>query len=244
MENIDMDFHHVKWTPDKISTIWNYYSQSDAHKELYFSKQVGALVYRYVKKHLKATSINQILDYGCGQGDMLRHILHLVKKNQRCYGIDFSDASVERVNREFKAFPNFKGAFHLEEAPNTIHDESIDLTFALEIVEHLDQGQLAEMKTTAYRVLRKGGYLVVTTPNREKIQANEVVCPDCRCVFHPWQHVRSWTPASLARSMEASGFRTIHVNETNFLIKNFHLATLFLHFFPRFKRNLIYIGKK
>ena len=42
------------------------------------------------------------------------------------------------------------------------------------------------------RVLRPGGHVIMTTPHREDMGKNEVLCPNCRCVFHRMQHLRSF----------------------------------------------------
>jgi hypothetical protein len=82
------------------------------------------------------------------------------------------------------------------------------------------------------------------TPNRENLDESIVFCPDCGAAFHRWQHVRSWTPKSIILTMQNSGFQTVHVNETNFKISSFLLARILLLFWPEYKKNLIYIGRK
>lgn len=244
MPKSNLEFHKVRWTPDKVSRSWDYYSENDAYKNIYFSKQVGDQVYKYAKRFIGKGNIKSILDYGCGQGHMLRHLLSLTDEHQKCYGIDFSEASVEKVNQAFGSHRRFKGAHVLGKTTGKITDNSMDLVFVLEVVEHLDDTHLNVMKEATFRTLSKGGYIVVTTPNRENLQEGEAICPDCGCVFHRWQHVRSWCPGDLVNDMEKAGFKTIHVNETNFQVKNFLLATLFLMLFPKYKKNLIYIGQK
>ena len=240
----NLDFHQVEWTPDKISKIWDYYSEHDAYKNIYFSKQVGDLIYNYASRYIGKANINSILDYGCGQGHMLQHILSLTSKYQECYGIDFSEASVKSVNLKFRSHPRFKGAHVLGKTMDRIAGNSMDLVFVLEIIEHLDKDQLNILKAETFRTMSEGGYIVITTPNRENLHEGQAICPDCGCVFHRWQHIRSWAPKDIVSEMEKVGFKTIHINETNFQIKNFHLAKLFLKIFPKYKKNLIYIGQK
>lgn len=244
MSNNSLEIHKVEWTQEKVSKVWDYYSNNDVYQDIYFSKQVGDIVYQYAQRFITKSTIKSILDYGCGQGHMLRHLLSLTSKHQKCYGIDFSKTSVERVNQALGSHPRFNGAHLLGSTSDRIAENSIDLILVLEIVEHLDDDQLNVMKAETFRTLRKGGYIVVTTPNRENLQAGETICPDCGCVFHRWQHIRMWDREDLVIDMEKSGFKTIHINETNFQFKNFILTRLFLKLFPKFKKNLIYIGQK
>lgn len=236
--------HKVSWTPDKTARLWNYYSNSQHIEGLYFSKQVGHTVFNYVKRYINMSAVHSILDYGCGQGHMLKHLLSLTSANQYCYGIDFSENSVARVNTDFSSFNRFKGAACLGDESAIIPDNSMDLIFILEVIEHLDDQKLTIVKDLVYRKLKRGGTIVVTTPNQENLNESVVFCPDCGATFHRWQHMRSWTPKSIILTMQNSGFQTVHVNETNFKISNFLLAKLFLLFLPEYKKNLIYIGRK
>ena len=69
-------------------------------------------------------------------------------------------------------------------------------------------------------------------------------CPDCGCIFHRWQHMRSWNLDSLQKCMSTAGFITYHATATSFLFNFQWLMKFLLYFFPRFKKNLIYFGKK
>jgi hypothetical protein len=35
-----------------------------------------------------------------------------------------------------------------------------------------------------------------------------MMCPDCGCIYHKWQHVRTWTADSLRDRMEEAGLHT------------------------------------
>lgn len=244
MANMDPDVHQVSWTSKKTARLWNYYSNSQHIEGLYFSKQVGHIVFNYAKRYVNMAKVHTILDYGCGQGHMLKHLLSLASKHQSCYGLDFSTKSVARVNSDFSSFARFRGAACLGDESELIPDNSMDLIFVLEVMEHLDDQQLNVMKDLVYRKLKRGGTVVATTPNQENLNESVVFCPDCGATFHRWQHIRSWDPESITVTMKNTGFKTVHVNETNFIIPNFLLARILLLFRPEYKKNLIYIGRK
>jgi hypothetical protein len=67
------------------------------------------------------------------------------------------------------------------------------------------------------RILKPGtGYLFVTTPNNENLEASTVFCPECGAVFHRYQHLRSFTIESLEELMRSHGFATTLCNITLF----------------------------
>jgi len=138
------------------------------------------------------------------------------------------------------------GAICIERFPSPFDDSSMDLVISVEVVEHLNNTQLLEMLKEVYRVLKTGGYVIVTTPNKENLEANKTVCPECGCIFHRWQHIRSWDMFSLRRKMEEMGFYTVHISETIF---TYTLKKIFLLLKRSIKKDftyphLIYIGKK
>lgn len=66
------------------------------------------------------------------------------------------------------------------------------------------------MLNESFRLIAPGGFIAITTPNNEDLNESTLLCPDCGCVFHRWQHVRSWTPKSLLSAMENNAFNTLH----------------------------------
>jgi hypothetical protein len=82
------------------------------------------------------------------------------------------------------------------------------------VVEHLSDEVLVSLVDEARRLLKKGGLLMVTTPNRENLELLHTCCPDCGVIFHIWQHVRTWSTISLAKFMAQRGFEQVMVTET------------------------------
>jgi hypothetical protein len=58
--------------------------------------------------------------------------------------------------------------------------------------------------------------LVITTPNEENLRAAEIYCPCCDHVFHRYQHVRAFSPSSLAATVRANGLVPIRTYATDF----------------------------
>jgi 2-polyprenyl-3-methyl-5-hydroxy-6-metoxy-1,4-benzoquinol methylase len=223
--------HDVAWTPEKIERFWNYYSQNSALSDTYFAAQVGRHLIDFVASKIR---IGTALDFGCGRGDLIGHLL---KKTEAC-GIDQSAESVAMVNHRFQHHPRFRGAFVEASMP------PVDTVFALEVVEHMDDVALGDLLANVQRLLKPGGHLVVTTPNNENLSAAKRICPDCGCVFHQMQHVRSWTSSTLEAYLVRFGFRgtatPMLLSDKNGLKRAVHLA---LHRLRGTRPNLVFIGQ-
>src|SRR5207302_11461340 len=76
--------------------------------------------------------------------------------------------------------------------------------------------ELRNMIVLCRSKLRPGGYLILTTPNNENLEASACICPECGCIFNRWQHVRSWTRGTLTRYLTEHDFRDIDVARTWF----------------------------
>jgi len=117
----------------------------------------------------------------------------------------------------------------------------------IETVEHLDDATLGALLDETRRLVRKGGYLVVTTPHAENLPELQVMCPDCGCVFHQFQHVRSFTPADLRNAIEARGFKTIRCGPLLFSFLPRWMRPLHRWVYPRVKGklpHLMYVGQR
>jgi 2-polyprenyl-3-methyl-5-hydroxy-6-metoxy-1,4-benzoquinol methylase len=100
---------------------------------------------------------NKILDAGCGNGKFLEMVSNK-SKNFELYGLDFSKSEVNEAKK--KGF-NVKEANFEENIK--FSSNLFDVIHAAEIIEHLynPDNFLQELN----RVLKKGGYLVMSTPN-------------------------------------------------------------------------------
>jgi SAM-dependent methyltransferase len=116
------------------------------------------------------------------------------------------------VNRRFTSDLRFKGARLTTTFPSSYDAGTFDLVFATEVIEHLDDGELDGLLAECRRLLKPGGFVLFTTPNNEDYDASKMMCPDCGCIFHKWQHVRVWTPSTLKAYVEPHGFATTYLS--------------------------------
>ncbi|MBI5413853.1 class I SAM-dependent methyltransferase [Candidatus Peregrinibacteria bacterium] len=200
------EYKQIKWTPENVTRFWDFTSQ---FHELYFTYQFGDLIVDKLKKYFG--SAHTVLDYGCGTGDIIPHLLRL---GVDVTGIDFSPESVELVNNKFNNEPHFRGAFCLDEVLKK--NEKFDAIMLVEVIEHLDDEYLDRTFEDIKKLIAKDGILIVTTPNDEKLKDSEVFCPQCEHSFHRWQHVRSWNVNTLPDYLKKKGFNVVESFTTDF----------------------------
>jgi 2-polyprenyl-3-methyl-5-hydroxy-6-metoxy-1,4-benzoquinol methylase len=195
----------LKWDDETLSRFWAYHSQ---FPENYFSRQKGRDVVAYVRNKLPAGAV--VLDYGCGPGHLLPHLLDAGFVVQ---GADITRETMGSAvsldgRKEFLGFATIDDL--LGEA------RRFDAVFLLEVVEHLDDHWLDTTLKQARALLNKNGLLVVTTPNEERLEDSMVYCPVSNVVFHRWQHMRSWSSTTLSDCLSAHGFRDIQIGARTF----------------------------
>lgn len=209
-------YKSMTWTPERVLAFWDYQA---SRKELYFGEQFGDRIIARVKSYLSTNG--PVLDYGCGTGGVISHLL---TQGFRTAGCDSSRESMDSVNTRFGDEPGFLGAedsgFFLK------NDYRFDNVLLIETIEHLDDDILLKVFREIRELLRVGGVLVITTPNSEVLSDAEVFCPSCRQVFHKWQHVRSWNSDQLKGFVESQGFAVRDVIETDFSLNLSYLRGL------------------
>jgi 2-polyprenyl-3-methyl-5-hydroxy-6-metoxy-1,4-benzoquinol methylase len=219
-------YRQLDWTAEQVSKFWDYESQ---FPENYFSNQVGSNIVDYIIDSFPDKKT--ILDYGCGPGFLIQHLL---KKNLFVAGLEFSKKSLELVNQKFSESKQFTGIFEL----NTIVEKNLkfEIITLVEVIEHLDDFFLKMVLNNIKKILNDDGVLFITTPNDEDLEKSMVFCPNCDHVFHRWQHLRSWSVDSLSEYLLGNGFILNNVFTTNFgipLIKQQSITT------PNFKTNFL-----
>lgn len=187
------DIHRVKWDSEKIGRFWSYLTNTPHAERSYFSGLFGERIITVAEKHL-ALKEARILDYGCGPGLLLSRLLG---RGFSASGLEFAETTVAKARKACEDYPSFAGITAANELPSTIPPKSIDVVFLVEVIEHLLPEDRHKTLQEIMRVLAPGGHLVLTTPHNEDLDRVETVCPDCGCVFHPWQHVESYSQESL-----------------------------------------------
>jgi 2-polyprenyl-3-methyl-5-hydroxy-6-metoxy-1,4-benzoquinol methylase len=240
--NMKSNFEHeIIWTEEKVARFWNFYSTFAPISGTYFSKQVGDTVIRLTHKY--ASLSGNVLDYGCGPGFLMEYLL---ARKIACWGLDFAESNLKLVSEKFKNNPYFKGVYYADKLPTSISNGEFDLVFLLETIEHILPDELEAVFQEINRITKRGGKIIITTPNNENLDSKKVMCPDCGCIFHPVQHVRSWTTTSLPQFMESVGYTKTTCFSTTLRPLNLLYPLWKIGEFINRKPpvNLIYIGEK
>jgi len=114
-------------------------------------------VINIVSKHNIFLRTNiQWLDLGCNNGDFPKILIGL-----GCYvtGIDMDPLGPQEMNTQ--SWEYFK--YNIAEGAFPLRSSSFDVVSGLEIIEHIDDTD--KFIDEVYRVLKPGGYFVLSTPN-------------------------------------------------------------------------------
>ncbi|MBK9099522.1 MAG: class I SAM-dependent methyltransferase [bacterium] len=141
--------------------------KKDAVEFDYFEERKGATAHdeRRVREFIIAkipNSVNSILDVGCGNGWVAKEFL---PKGKSIVSMDISVTNPSIVKKLYsnpKHFAVTADSFHLP-----FNDDSFDCVIASEIIEHVFDP--AVFIKELFRVVKRRGSLIVTTPYKEKI---------------------------------------------------------------------------
>jgi SAM-dependent methyltransferase len=160
----------------------------------------------------------RILDVACGTG----HGSALLAARGEVVGVDRDDVAVARARARVP-----DGDFELANIPPLpFGDDRFDAAVSFETLEHIrdDRGFAAELR----RVVRNGGLVLISSPNRAATSPNTSPPPN------PY-HVREYLLPDFVELMHAAGFPEVEVwhqrRERQWMTE--HLAAAVLARFPR-----------
>lgn len=204
---------NIEWTPEQVARFWDYQSHRPSAAANYFSISHGIPVAKRTLSRVAKGKSASVLDFGCGTGYFLKFIARL-RPDIRLHGADFSHESICIARETCSSIEPPPDLRTLSCVPTTWPSESFDAVFSLEVVEHLANPELEAMVNEIHRLLKNGGYVVITTPNDENLEQLHTCCPNCGSTFHIWQHVRSWSRDSLTEFMTRHGFALVSARST------------------------------
>jgi SAM-dependent methyltransferase len=125
------------------------------------------LKFEYVRSRLSdsplpgvdASTLKDLLDIGCGPGTFIGTL----DASYRAVGVDISHTQLKFAGEHY-ANPQ-RSFLQIGQNLSLFAAESFDFVMLIELIEHLPAAQAEELLQEAWRVVRPGGKLVITTPN-------------------------------------------------------------------------------
>jgi SAM-dependent methyltransferase len=143
----------------------------------------------------------EVVDLGCGKGELCW--LALRAGASRVVGVNLSRSEIEFAR------PHVAAEFACEDILSYLRGRatrSVDVVFALNILEHLDADTLAQVLEESARCLVDGGVLVAMVPN-----ATSPFGAMTR--YWDFTHHRAFTPSSVRQLMHLCGFASAEFRE-------------------------------
>lgn len=98
------------------------------------------------------------VDLGCGRGEWLQK---LGESGFRTIGVDINDSMVDACKKNGQESVNEDAISYLA----SLESESVSVLTAFQVIEHMPKAKVTKLITEAHRVLKKGGVLILETPN-------------------------------------------------------------------------------
>jgi ubiquinone/menaquinone biosynthesis C-methylase UbiE len=142
-----------------------------------------------------------LVDLGCGMGTFT---VEAAARGARAIGVDPAAAAV-RAAATVAAAEGQAGANFVRADATTLplRDGCADIVLAADLTEHLDDVTLGRVLRDAARVLRRGGSLVLYTPDRQHVFEQ---LRDRGIMKQDPSHIGVRSAAELAAAVEAAGF--------------------------------------
>jgi ubiquinone/menaquinone biosynthesis C-methylase UbiE len=130
------------------------------YQKYYFESRETALWLKgYFEKYIDVEN-NNILDWGCGPGRVIRHLPEVIGKNCRFFGTDYNCESIEWCKTNLKTI-----SFNLNplSAELPYSDGFMDIIYGISVFTHLSEQMHYSWYKELTRVLKPGGIILVTT---------------------------------------------------------------------------------
>jgi len=175
----------------------------------------------------------RVLDVGCGDGYMTNELANL---SDRVTGVDISASGLSFAAQLSGPAVKYQRA---DACQLPFKRASFDVVTVFELLEHLNPGQLEKAVPELHRVLKPYGYLVITTPNRQRPFGHKSN-----------KHYQEFSAKELVKLLSA------YFNKIELLGLYLYIPLLGLtrptrellmmagHFLPRLSQRLFYVGRK
>jgi SAM-dependent methyltransferase len=155
----------------------------------------------------------RLLDVGCGAGNMMHHL----SRYGRVKGLEIDERPVKVAHQRGYDVDLFDVT-----DPMPFDDHSFDVVTALDVIEHNEDDLV--ILTDSYRVLKPGGYLIITVPAFMWLWSHN---DDINA------HVRRYTATDIKQKLTQAGFKVRRVTYNNFFVFPMAAALILLRRFAK-----------
>ena len=202
--------------------------KKDAVEFDYFEERKGATAHdeRRVREYVISKipkNVNSILDVGCGNGWVAKEFL---PKGKQVYSLDISVTNPSKAKKLYPGEKHFgitADSFHLP-----FNDNSFDCVISSEIIEHVYDP--AEFINELFRVVKKGGSLIITTPYKEKLIY--YLCIHCNQKTPANAHIHSFDEKKIESLYSGNDLESFKYETFGNKILLFLRTYVILQFFP------------
>lgn len=186
---------------DYRNDIYDHYLTNNAHtnsvsqKEHYNRLQLHKFLLGKLPQDLRSLSI---LDLGAGDGELVQFL-----QNNNCKNVTGCDISAEQIEAsKLRVGVNIK---HMEiwDALAERRNDSTDIIFTIDLIEHLTREELIRLGKEIFRVLKKDGMWFMHAPNGSSPFFGDILYGD-------YTHQQAFTRLSLTQILRSFGF--LHLN--------------------------------
>lgn len=193
-------------------------------------KKIWSAICEYLQKYIPESST--VLDLGSGYGDFINNI-EATKK----IAIDINPEAKQYYNQDVIFLPSPVDSLA------QVKSEEVDVVFASNLFEHLDDEQIKNTLLEVRRILKKNGRLIILQPNFYYAY---------REYFDDYTHKKIFTHISLADLLQSFSFESIRVYRKflpfsfkSRLPKSYWLTKLYLLFpYKPFAKQMLLVFKK
>jgi len=165
--------------------------------------------FEFAKKYVKPG--DRVLDIGCGDGFLTDKISYI------CREVSGIDPSVSGIKFAKDKIENKNISLIQGSATNLpFKDNSYDAMTLFEMIEHLPENQVKNAIEEIFRVLKKDGCVIITTPNPRNLM-NRLLRRDKLSIKHPKEYTHKELKQVLLK------FKTIELTGLYLPIPIFHL---------------------
>lgn len=186
--------------------MWRNYGHLDAVSPAAFHRR--RLVVQLASKHAK--NARNILDVGCGQGELLREVAEAIP-GAKVHGADLSEQSIIDSRKRNPTYDLFQLDL-TEPSFSTQYADKIgafEFVVCSEVLEHIPDDALAA--SNLCKLLAPGGVAIVTVPGGKMSAFDKVI-----------GHQRHYTPESLEARLSQAGFEVDRVLAWGFPFHSFY----------------------